>query len=102
MAGSMEERPNGPMDVQTHTRPAGMDGATAQGGRLLPYPIFNRSRILPWPAKGVEKVGNGAVLALPRQEGHSGAHILRARSSQFGGQRQWSRKCYGVPKTGTK
>ena len=77
MAGSMEERPNGPMDVQTHPRSAGMDGATARGGRLLPYPIFNRSRILPWPAKGVEKGGNGAVLALPRREGFSRAHILR-------------------------
>ena len=56
MAGSMEERLNRPMDVQTHTRPAG---------------------ILPWPAKGVEKGGNGAVLALPRRERFSKAHILR-------------------------
>ena len=58
------ERSDGRMDAQTDPRSADMDGATARGGRLLPYSILNRSRILPWPAKGVEKGGNGAVLAL--------------------------------------
>ena len=71
----MDEK--GPMDAQTDPRSAGMDGATARGGRLLSYLILNRSRIFPWSVKRVAKSGNGAVLALPRREGYSRAHILR-------------------------
>ena len=76
IAGAMGEWPNGPMDAQTDPRSTGMDGEGARGGRLLPYPILNRSRIFPWPVERVAKSGTGAVLELPRREGYSRAHIL--------------------------